>query len=311
MTDSESVETADVAVLDAEDAVDSQTGQGFGVPSKEKGALPNPYGLAEEDVNLENVGIDGKPAIKDGEAAPVVVELECSYSYLILTASAAGNFLLYGIQQSFGIFISYYIAVTFAGTSVTQVALTSSLQGGFSFLLGPVAGRMTDRVGPRWTALLGVTLQVISHIAASFSLGSIVAIQMTQGVIFGMGGSFTSNACISAPAGWFTRRLSMAFGIAVAAGGLGGVCFTFGTQAMLLNLGPAWTLRIYAIVNAVLLYPAALALKTNPRAPVLYDSTVKRPFINFKLFTNVKFSLTFVGLFLCALAFPAPFYLPS
>ncbi len=159
--------------------------------------------------------------------------------------------------------------------------------------------------------MLGVTLQVISHIAASFSLNSIVAIQMTQGVLFGIGGSFTSNAFASAPAGWFSKRLSMAFGAAAAASGIGGVCFTFGTQAMLLNLGPAWTLRIYACVNAALLFPAALALKSNPRAPVLYDPTVSRPFINFKLFNNVKFSLTFVGLFLCTMAFPCPFYLPS
>lgn len=64
-----------------------------------------------------------------------------------------------------------------------------------------------------------------------------------------------------------------------------------------------------AIINAALLYPSALALRT--RAPPPGTIRRKQPLINFKLFKNWTFIRLFIGSVLCCLAFPAPFYLPA
>lgn len=114
---------------------------------------------------------------------------------------------------------------------------------------------------------------------------------------------------MSAPAQWFTKKLPLAYGISTAMGGAGGLTFTFATQAMLQNLGPEWTLRIYAIINAALVIPAAFALKT--RAAVADPDAPKRPFVNFKLFGDLKFAIMCLGILFASFAFPAPFYLPA
>jgi len=188
------------------------------------------------------------------------------------------------------------------------VSLISSLQAGCAFILGPLAGRMTDKYGPRVTALCGIAVQIAANVAASFC-NTVPTLMVTQGIMFGLGTCLVQNAVISAPAQWFSKRLPLAFGISICGTGLGGLCLTFVTQALLNNLGPSWTLRVYAIMNAVILIPAALALKT--RAPPPGTVKVKRPFINFKLFADLKFTLVFMGMLLATLAFPAPFFLPS
>ena len=202
--------------------------------------------------------------------------------------------------------------MTFAGrATAAQIALTSSLQGGFAFALGPFVGRITDGFGPRITVLIGVTLQVLANLAASFTVENLGGIYATQGILFGIGTCFVTNGAISEPAQWFSKRLSLAFGLSTTLGGVGALCFTFGTSAMLNVLGPAWTLRIYAIFNAGLLYPAALCLKPRGKRIAPDPDAPRRPFVNFKLFLDPKFSLMFVGIFLVCMAFPTPFYLPS
>ncbi|KAI9028018.1 major facilitator superfamily domain-containing protein [Hyaloraphidium curvatum] len=264
----------------------------------------NGGGKAEDmDANLDILSV---PAAEDAEGAG----MDGGYGWVIVAASAACNFLCYGVMQSFGLWIGYYLTFTFAGSSAAQVSLTSSLQGGCSFLFGPFVGRITDRFGPRLTCLIGVTLQVAANVAASFSLSSIYAIWVTQGILFGTGSCFVSNAAMSAPPMWFRKKLSLAFGVAVMFGGLGGLSFTFMTQALLTNLGPAWTLRVYAAINAALLYPAAFALRNHPGRGA-WDPSKPRPFLNIRIFSNKKFLLFMCGIFCCGLAFPAAFYLPS
>lgn len=208
--------------------------------------------------------------------------------------------------------LRYYLNVTFAGrATAAQVSLTSSLQGGFSFILGPLVGRVTDRFGPRITCMIGVTLQVISNLAASFCVESIGGLWATQGILFGIGTCFVSNASLSAPPMYFRKRLSLAFGLATTLGGLGGLCFTFGTQAMLVSLGPAWALRIYAIFIAALLYPSAMVFKSRGAVAASPASNVRRPFFNFKLFADFRFLTMFLAIVLCCMSFPGPFFLPA
>lgn len=230
--------------------------------------------------------------------------------------------------------------MTFAGTaSASQVSLINGMQGGFSFLLGPFVGRFCDKYGPRivsWkggflvivivviekltnqvhirpahnykTCPVGVTLQVVANVSASFCT-TIQTLWVTQGILFGIGCCFVQNSSVSAPAQWFSKKLSIALGISMCGSGLGGLALSFVTQSLLNGMGPVWTLRIYAIMNAALLFPSALALRT--RAPPPGTIHRKQPLISLDLFKNFTFLRLFLGSFLCCWAFPAPFFVPS
>lgn len=231
------------------------------------------------------------------------------YGWVVVLASFLCNMISVGYQQGYGIFIGYYMNVTFPGQiTASQASLTSSLQAGTAFLFGPFIGRLTDKYGPRVTCLIGVTLQVAGNLAASFC-NNIYTIWVTQGILFGLGAGFVQNAATSAPAQWFSKRLSLAFGIGISGSGIGGLVMAFVTQSLLNNLGASWTLRVYAIMNAAVLYPCALALRT--RVPPSGTMHKKQPLFAVNLFKNNEFRMLFAGALFCALAFPAPFFLPS
>ena len=129
---------------------------------------------------------------------------------------------------SFGVFLGYLINVQFAGTvPASQLSLISSLQAGCGMAFGPFIGRLTDRYGSRTSVLIGCALQVIGNIGASFSLTSVYLLWLFQGIIFGTGCGFTGNGAMSAPAGYFSKRLSLAFGIGMAGSGIGGLTMSF------------------------------------------------------------------------------------
>ncbi|KAI8999673.1 major facilitator superfamily domain-containing protein [Hyaloraphidium curvatum] len=230
------------------------------------------------------------------------------YGWIVVACVFLFNFYTIGVQQSYSIFIGYYLNVLFAGTvNASQVSLTVSMMSGFSFLLGPFVGRLTDQYGPRLTALIGVVLMVIANVSASFCT-TIQTIWVTQGILFGIGCCFAQNAAVSAPAQYFSKRLAMAFGIGISGSGIGGLAFSFITAALLSNLGSPWTLRVYAIISAGMLFPAALLLRRRVKPP---KDAAKTPFFNVSFFKNAQFLRLFAGAFICCMAFPAPFFLPS
>ncbi|KAI9004942.1 major facilitator superfamily domain-containing protein [Hyaloraphidium curvatum] len=255
------------AGLETTVAPDAQTGL--------EPAVPDQNGLKKDIADEGN---------EDG--SPDQLKFDGGWGWAVVTASFLCNLINIGIQQSYGIFLSYYATYTFPTASISLIALVSSLQTGVSFFCGPF---------------------VAANIGASFS-PSIGAILATQGILFGLGSSFVVNAASSAPAMWFRKRLPMAFGIGLSGSGIGGLVMVYLTQATLDQLGSQWTLRIYAIMTAGLLIPSALTMvNRGPR-----DKTApKQPIIAVSLFKNSQFLILFLGCLFCAFAFPTPFFLPS
>ena len=80
---------------------------------------------------------------------------------------------------------------------------------------------MTRRYGTRTTLLIGVFLETLSLVGASFAT-KIWQLFLSQGICFGWGMGFQFVGSVSIIPQWFTKRRSVANGIATGGSGFGG-----------------------------------------------------------------------------------------
>lgn len=128
----------------------------------------------------------------------------------------AGAFLLhavsYGARYSFGIFVQPLTAEN--GWSRTVVSLAASLNMLFFAAGGIVAGRLLDRIAPRWVASAGAAVGALGFILSAF-VDTPLAFYLAYGLLCGLGSSWTGIVVGNSSVGkWFIRKRGMAIGIA-------------------------------------------------------------------------------------------------
>lgn len=129
-----------------------------------------------------------------------------------------------------------------------------------AMLVSPLVTRTARLIGPRKTMAIGVLVQALGWILASFTK-QIWQLYLAQGVLIGSGLGFIFIPSIAVLSQWFSKKRSLANGISAAGSGIGGVIWAFATRALIDNLGIAWTLRITGIVTCVVNLTATSLLK--------------------------------------------------
>lgn len=117
---------------------------------------------------------------------------------------------------------------------------------------------------------VGLPLVAISVIAASFA-NKVWHLILTQGVIYGIGGSLVYFPTILYVDEWFIRRKGFAFGIMWAGTGAAGLVVPFLLSSLLSHFGFRTALRAWAITVVVTSAPLMLFLR--PRLPISSSST--------------------------------------
>ncbi|KAJ7109562.1 major facilitator superfamily domain-containing protein [Mycena crocata] len=131
-------------------------------------------------------------------------------------------------------------------------------------LLGPLLKRYPDLAGK--ISFMGLLLAVASLLIASF-VQTAPALLVFVGLFHGIGAGAPRTPYLTYIPQWFTKRRSLAVGIAFAGAGTGGLVFPFIFTATLDKLGFAWTLRIW---SAILLVGGGTALSLiKPRLPAI------------------------------------------
>ena len=103
---------------------------------------------------------------------------------------------------------------------------------------------------------------------------------------------------------YFKAKRGIANGVVYAGGGLGGTAVSFMLNALIDNVGIAWSFRILGSLILVTGLPAACLMKE--RVPIQ-----RARFVEWKLFKDVKFSLVFaLGVLSTFPLFVPPFFLP-
>ena len=154
-------------------------------------------------------------------------------------------------------------------------AFIGGINFGMALIFSPLVTILTRRVGPNITMMIGVFFQTVGWIGASFA-HEIWHLYLTQGVAIGIGLGFTFIPSLAILSQWFKKKRSLANGISSAGSGIGGLIFSFATQAIIDNISLAWAYRITGICAFAANATAALLIRDR-------NKFVKPPQLGFDL----------------------------
>jgi MFS family permease len=259
----------------------SQEEMGMGNVGSEKSyGNANGSGVADADVSsaasvgkeaggTQRQGLEQEQAGGTGAAEEAVMEEEKKvdvppnggYGWVCVAACATINAHTWGLNSAYAVFLAYYLANdVFPGASHLSYAFIGGLSISQALIVSPIATLTTRLFGTRTTLLIGVGLETVSFIGASFA-SSIWHLFLSQGLCFGYGMGFLFVGSVGISAQWFTTRRSLANGIAAAGSGLGGLIYSLGAQSMIKNIGLPWAFRILAIIAFVVNTTCALIIR--------------------------------------------------
>lgn len=188
------------------------------------------------------------------------------------------------LRQSYGVFLSYYLTTnTFPGSTYIDYALVSGLSISQALLVSPLVTYTTRLYGTRTTLYIGACLEALALVGASFS-NSIWQLFLSQGLCSGWGMGFLFLGTIGVVPQWFTKRRSLAAGLASAGAGTGGFVYNLSVNSMIHNISLRWAYRTLAIVAFTTNIICATFIKDRNRQ----IGAVQRIF-DYKLFKSLDF----------------------
>jgi MFS family permease len=113
-------------------------------------------------------------------------------------------------------------------------------------LVAPLATRIIHVFGTRVCLHIGVFLETLSLVGASFCKQKYQII-LAQGFCFGWGMGFLFVGSVGIVSQWFTKKRSLANSIAASGSGLGGLMYSLVTQRVIDKNGLPWAFRVLAI----------------------------------------------------------------
>jgi MFS family permease len=134
-----------------------------------------------------------------------------------------------------------------------------------AMLVAPMVTIIAQIYGTAPPMLTGCVLLSGGFIAASFAR-SIGELYVTQGVMVGLGVGFAYIPCIAIISQWFEKKRSLANGISAAGSGIGGLVYSFLTEAVISRMSVVWDLRLTAIISGIVLMLASLLIRTRNKA---------------------------------------------
>ncbi|KAJ7096015.1 major facilitator superfamily domain-containing protein [Mycena crocata] len=226
-------------------------------------------------------GTEGSEGGHDEEHAAVVLTLppvEGREAWLFVAASFLLELITVGGPASWSIFQNYLMRSESGPlrneSSVTVSAIGTLLISMLYFtppIIGPFLKRYPDLAGK-------ISIAALFFAAASLLIASFVqtvpVLLVFVGLFHGIGVGVATTPYLTYVPQWFTKRRSLANGIAFSGAGMGGLIYPFIFPTTLDKLGFAWTLRIW---SAILLVGGAVALYfIKPRLPAIRPPATTR-----------------------------------
>ncbi|KAK9720537.1 hypothetical protein K7432_004081 [Basidiobolus ranarum] len=228
------------------------------------------------------------------------------FGWLVVFGCFLVNFVVLGVQYTYGIYQEYYYTVLFQKQEkISTLSLVGTLSTTLTAILGIFTGRLIDRYGYRTIASTGAIFLTAGLIAASFA-NKVWHLYLSQGMLYGVGASLCFYPAVSLPSQWFDKRRGLATGMAIAGTGVGGLALGPLTRKLIDIIGVEWTLRAVG-VGAFIVLALAIPLLRSRLAP-----PPRSNFFNMELLTNKYFQVLFSGGLVVSLGYLIPFfYIPS
>lgn len=183
--------------------------------------------------------------------------------WTVVAAAFSILFLAYGLQFSYGLFVTPMAAEL--GLSRAETSLPYSVYVFGYMTLSLVTGPATDRHGPRIVIALGAAL-----LALGWGLSALVTagwqLYVTLGAIAALGMSVTWVPCNATVARWFVRRRGTAVGLASSGTSVGNFCVPPLAALMIAEWGWRTALAVLAVVCAGLMMVAARHMRRDPES---------------------------------------------
>ncbi|KAK4235265.1 major facilitator superfamily domain-containing protein [Achaetomium macrosporum] len=173
--------------------------------------------------------------------------------------------------------------------------------------------RILRLLTPRTITVSGVLIMSAGFTLASLS-NSIWQLLLTQGFLVGLGMSLLYFPLLAPAPEYFTNHRATAMGFVLAGGGIGGLVLSPVIRALLSSVGGRWTLRIYAVFNAIAGLPIAWAVPRSRFATVSTEQGPERrnTHVSRVLAARPTFLLSAVAAFLQAAGAQLPLsFIPS
>src|SRR5262245_60904173 len=149
-----------------------------------------------------------------------------------------------------------YLAVrTYFHWSATATAGIFSVAGLTGAITAPIAGRLLDRLDPRYVFLLGGLLMTIGFVTSSFA-SALWHLIILYGVVLTIGETIVSGFAINALlVPWFPRARGRVLGLVEAGNPVGTLLFVPLAQLLVSTIGWQETFRVLGLVFLLLLGP--------------------------------------------------------
>jgi MFS family permease len=183
------------------------------------------------------------------------------YGWTVVAAAGLVLFMAYGTQYAFGVFFAALMEEF--GWSRASLSGIFSLYAGVYSGFALVAGRLTDRWGPRAVIAIGGALLGAALVAMS-GVGSLWQPYVLYGTIGALGMSTAYVPCNATVAKWFTRRRGLAVGLASAGGSLGTFALPPIAHLLVGRLGWRWAYVVFGVAIVVSLNALALLMRRDP-----------------------------------------------
>jgi MFS family permease len=183
------------------------------------------------------------------------------YGWTVVTAAGLVLFMAYGTQYAFGVFFAALVEeFGWSRASVSGVfSLYAAVYSGFALM----AGRLTDRWGPRTVIAIGGALLGAGLVAMS-RVGALWQPYLLYGTIGALGMSTAYVPCNATVAKWFTRRRGLAVGLASAGGSLGTFALPPVAHFLVSRLGWRWSYVLFGLAIFMTLNALAVLMRRDP-----------------------------------------------
>jgi MFS family permease len=183
------------------------------------------------------------------------------YGYVVVAASAIILTVAWGIYYSYSIFFNSLLTEFGWNRAVTSGAFSISLL--VAGVSGVIAGRISDRVGPKAVCIfcgicLGFGFILMSYVQSPWQVYLLYALPIAIGV----GGLWAP--AISTVARWFTGKRGLMTGIVAAGIGVGAVIFSPLISHFVSSYGWRIAFIIVGIISLIAMVSAGVFLRREP-----------------------------------------------
>ncbi|PVU94012.1 hypothetical protein BB561_002874 [Smittium simulii] len=242
---------------------------------------------------------------KQPEQVTVDARMDHGWAWVVLLSGTLNYLVLFGTFNAFGLFQEYYLNTLFVSESATTISWIGTLTVTCILGVGLIAGPLMARVGIRYATLVGAFLSSLGLLLAAFS-DKVWQLAITQGIIYGAGGSILINITLVMPSLWFSKHKNLALAIISSGSGFGGMVIGPIIENTLKKLGIRWSLLVLFFINLAITSFSVIAYRPvssfKPLNKVLDLRLLGRPLTMFLC----------IGGFLAEWAYVVPsFYFPA